>query len=217
VIKLGREFLDIFESWAESYDHSVSGKDEQYREVFRNYEAILEEVALLSHGDVIEFGAGTGNLTEKLLEKGHKVTAIEPSKAMKKLFQKKMMAKSNVTIMDGDFLEFPVPNKVDTIVSTYAFHHLTDEEKAKAISIYRELLKTGGKVVFADTMFPSKADHKQAIEKAKAAHYDDLAHDLQTEYYTTIPYLQNIMTANDFQVKFKQWNDFVWIMEAVKQ
>lgn len=35
-------------------------------------------------------------------------------------------------ISDGDFLTFPVPEgEIDTVVSTYAFHHLTDEEKRK--------------------------------------------------------------------------------------
>ncbi|MEH7367452.1 SAM-dependent methyltransferase, partial [Priestia megaterium] len=37
---MGLEFLDIFEKWANEYDASVSGKDEQYREVFRNYNEI---------------------------------------------------------------------------------------------------------------------------------------------------------------------------------
>lgn len=168
---MGREFLDVFESWASSYDDTVTGVDVEYREVFRDYQSILEQVSLLSHGHVLEIGAGTGNLTEKLLKRGHTVTAIEPSKAMREIAQKKLSGNPNVVILDGDFLEFSVPNSVDTIVSTFAFHHLTDKEKAKAICIYRSLLKTGGKIVFADTMYNSKSAYRQAIEDAKAANF----------------------------------------------
>jgi putative AdoMet-dependent methyltransferase len=214
---VGREFLDVFESWASSYDDTVLGVDVEYFEVFRNYQSILEQVSLLSQGHVLEFGAGTGNLTEKLLKRGLTVTAIEPSQAMRKIFQTKLLGNPNVVILDGDFLDFPVPNCLDTIVSTYAFHHLTDEEKAEAISMYRKLLRRGGKIVFADTMYPSKSKYHQAIENAKAAKFLALAKDLQTEYYTTIPFLQEVVKANDFHATFRQCNHFVWIMEAVKR
>ena len=214
---MGREFLDVFELWASSYDDTVLGVDIEYREVFRNYQPILEQVSLLSHGHVLEFGAGTGNLTEKLLNKGHTVTAIEPSKAMRGIAKTKLSGNPNVSILDGDFLTFEVPHHVDTIVSTYAFHHLTDEEKAEAISRYRKLLKTGGKIVFADTMYKSEAAYQQAIEEAKEANLINLAKDLETEFYTTISYLQKIVEVNDFVVTFRQCNNFVWIMEAVKR
>lgn len=31
---MGREFLSLFDHWADSYDDTVSGHDEQYKEVF---------------------------------------------------------------------------------------------------------------------------------------------------------------------------------------
>lgn len=214
---MGREFLDVFESWASSYDETVSGGvNVEYREVFRNYDSILEWVSFYSWGHVLEFGAGTGNLTEKILKRGLTVTSIEPSKAMREISISKLYRSSNVVILDGDFIEFLVPSCVDTIVSTYAFHHLTDEEKSEAISLYRKLLKNGGKIIFADTMFKSISAYQHAIEEAKEANFLALAKDLETEYYTTIPYLEDVMTSNDLVVTFRQCNNFVWIMEAIK-
>lgn len=211
---MGREFIDLFNVWSSSYDDTVLGNGIEYREVFQDYYHILERVADLSYGHVLEFGAGTGNLTEKLLALGYTVTAIEPSPEMRKIAIDKLIGK--VEIIDGDFLDFPVPESVDTIVSTYAFHHLTDLEKAKAIALYGGLLNTGGKIVFADTMYQSKAAHQKAIKDAKEAEFLSLAEDLQTEYYTTIPYLLSVLEENDFQVSFNRCNNFVWIMEAVK-
>ena len=119
-------------------------------------------------------------------------------------------------IVDGDFLDFPIGNRVDTFVSTYAFHHLNDEEKQKAIVIYSKLLHPGGKIVFADTMFPSKEDHQQAIQDAIDAGFLNLATDLATEYYPTIPFLQKVFEENGFAVSFDRCNSFVWIVEAEK-
>lgn len=126
---MGREFLSLFDHWAESYDDTVSGHDEQYKEVFRQYPAILKEITRRAGQHVIEFGSGTGNLTAVLLQADKKVFGIEPSEAMKKAALQKGIP--NV-FHDGDFLSFPSPPfEPDTIVSSYAFHHLTDEEKNK--------------------------------------------------------------------------------------
>ncbi|AOH55802.1 SAM-dependent methyltransferase [Peribacillus muralis] len=211
---MGREFLDLFEEWSKSYDDTVGGHDIEYQEVFKHYDKILDSVTKRAHGHVLEFGVGTGNLTERLLKEGLKVTGIEPSPAMREIAVGKL---GNVThIADGDFMDFPEPEQVDTIVSTYAFHHLTDEEKEKAIASYGKLQNTGGKIVFADTMYQSKEAHEQAISEATQAGFHNLAKDLQTEYYTTIPFLEKVLEAHGYTVNFERCNQFVWIMEAEK-
>ncbi|MFK4462466.1 putative TPR repeat methyltransferase [Bacillus safensis] len=116
---MGREFLSLFDHWADSYDDTVSGHDEQYREVFRRYPAILKEIARRSGQDVLEFGSGTGNLTALLLAADKNVFGVEPSDAMKKAALQKGLPD---LFHDGDFLSFPAPPfEPDTIVSSYAF------------------------------------------------------------------------------------------------
>ena len=211
---MGKEFIEIFEQWAESYDATVTGETIEYKEVFLNYQELLEEVANRATGHVLEFGVGTGNLTQNLINKGHFVTGIEPSPAMRKIANEKLG--HQVSIFDGDFLDFPKIG-ANTIVSTYAFHHLTDKEKETAFSIYGNLLKNDGKIVFADTMYESKEAYNMAIENALANGFGNLAEDLQREYYTTIPILKDLLEKNGFTVSFNRWNDFVWILEAVKK
>ncbi|TYR82329.1 class I SAM-dependent methyltransferase [Priestia megaterium] len=213
---MGLEFLDIFEKWANEYDLTVEGHDEQYKDVFLRYEEILQDVADRSIGCVMEFGVGTGNLTKKLLENNRKVIGIEPSPPMRELALEKLGDK--VQIVDGDFLHFDeqlLP--VDSMVSTYAFHHLTDQEKEEAIRNYGKLLQCGGKIVFADTMFETKDVFQETILQAKKKNFFDLAEDLEREYYTTIPVLQTIFENNGFDVTFTRFNHFVWIVEATKQ
>lgn len=211
---MGREFLELFEQWADSYDETVIGQDIEYREVFLNYEKILESVASRSFGHVAEFGVGTGNLTKKLKERGLTITGIEPSPSMREIAKEKLG--ESIVILDGDFLHFPELKNVDTYVSTYAFHHLTDAEKALAIAYYGSTLSIGGKIVFADTMYGSEEEYNNAINEAKEKRFYNLAKDLETEYYTTIPILKKILEENNFIVSFTRYNDFVWLMEGVK-
>lgn len=210
---MGKEFLEIFEQWADSYDDSLTNNKE-YEAVFHKYDYILKMVAERATGHVVEFGPGTGNLTVKLIEKGLTVTAIEPSPAMRKLALDKINTKA--TIIDGDFLHFKLDHQPDTIVSTYAFHHLTDQEKEEAVKQYSNLLPLGGKIVFADTMYVTKDAYDEAIKNAKEKEQHRLAEDLQREYYTTIPILTEILEKNGFSTYFEKMNDFVWMMEGEK-
>jgi len=212
---MGREFLEIFEQWADSYDETVVGQTLEYKEVFSNYEQILAVVAARSYGHVVEFGVGTGNLTQKLLAEGLRVTGIEPSPSMRKIAEEKLAGEA--VILDGDFLHYPEVKNIDTFVSTYAFHHLTDNEKAEAAAHYGKLLSKGGRIVFADTMYESEEDYYYAIVKAKKEGFHNLAKDLETEYYTTIPFLKTILEKNSFSVTFTRYNDFVWLMEGIKK
>lgn len=209
---MGREFLDIFTDWADTYDDSVAGDDPQYVSVFANYDDILTEVVRHASGTVVEFGVGTGNLAAKLLEKRSEVVGVEPSNEMRSIAAAKL---PELTVLEGDFLDYPsLPSDVETIVSTYAFHHLTDEEKDIAIKQFSALLPAEGKIIFGDTIFQSEAHKQKAIDDARKKGFADLAEDLEREYYTTIPVIQTIFNTHKFDVTFKQMNDFVWLIKA---
>jgi putative AdoMet-dependent methyltransferase len=212
---MGNEFVELFDKWADVYDQTVSGHDLEYQNVFLHYDRILQNVAERSYGNVLEFGPGTGNLTLKLLQRNQNVLGVEPSSEMRKVAKKKLNNKAK--IVEGDFFRFPKDVPYQTIVSTYAFHHLTEDEKDEAIALYSEVLPSNGKIVFADTMFESTSTYQSVIEDAINKGYTHLAKDLQTEYYTTIPILSSMLSNNHFDFKFEKCNDFVWIMEATKK
>ncbi|MBS4201464.1 class I SAM-dependent methyltransferase [Bacillus sp. FJAT-49732] len=212
---MSTDFTALFDEWSDSYDETVAGHDPEYNEVFRNYLHILEEVVKKSKGNTIEFGVGTGNLTQLLVKSGKRVCGIEPSAGMRKVAKQKL---PEVKILQGDFLSFTHPFQfVDTIVSTYAFHHLTDDEKETAIRNYSSILGNDGKIVFADTLFEDENAKSNMILKAENSRFHRLANDLRTEYYTTIPVMKDLFEQNDFTVTFTQKNDFVWIIEAKKR
>lgn len=213
---MGREFLDIFTDWSRDYDDFVEGNDPEYKAVFEGYSNILKEIVKRSGMNVLEFGIGTGNLTQRLLSSGKWVFPIEPSKEMRELAKNKLP--NDVIIYDGDLQNYPKPTRqVDTIVSSYVFHHLTDTEKGMALKKYADQLEKGGKVVFADTMFESQEALEQKILQAKEHQCYTLADDLEREYYTLIPTLLNLFHLAGFNVSIEQMNEYVWIVEGEKQ
>lgn len=211
---MGTEFVGLFDEWSDRYELTVTGEDEQYAEVFEHYDDILEAVASRAHGTVLEFGPGTGNLTEKLVRAGRKVYAVEPSAGMRVQFQKRAL---DAVLLEGDFLHFPAAYEpVDSIVSTYAFHHLTDVEKDEAVELYSRLLRYGGKIVFADTMFADEEARSSTELAAEKAGHTLLLNDLQTEYYTLLPAMKRIFENHGFTPSFSRLNRYVWLIEAVK-
>lgn len=211
---MGREFVEIFDEWVHTYDASVGGEDPEYAAVFENYKDILEAVAKKAVSPVAEFGTGTGNLTAALLEKGFEVTGIEPNAAMRKAAADKF---PELVLLDGDFLDFDLPQQPKSFVSSYAFHHLTDREKEQAIKLYASLLPSGGKVVFADTVFESEEAKQGRIVYEEGEGHKNLVEDLKREHYTTVPVLEGLFQQNGFDVNFKRLNNYVFLMDATKR
>lgn len=212
---MGREFVDIFDEWIHAYDEAVSGQDPEYQDVFNKYDEILESVTDKVVGTVLEFGIGTGNLTAKLINAGHEVMGIEPSQ-MARQFSKQRFP--SMMIKEGDLLDFDLGGKqIQTVASSYVFHHLTDIEKGIALKKYAKLLPAGGKVVFADTVFLDEKALQDQLSKERARGFHTVADDLEREYYTTIPILFKLFQEAGFQVAFEKMNDYVWLMDATRR
>ena len=211
---MGREFVEIFDEWVHTYDESVSGKDEEYKDVFVKYNEILQAVADAAIGPVVEFGVGTGNLTEKLLGRGLEVVGVEPNEAMRRVTAEKI---ADLTLIDGDFLEFESGIAPRSFVSSYAFHHLTDAEKAQAFQVYAEQLPAGGKVVFADTLFASERAKKEIVAFEETRGHANLVEDLNREYYTTVPVMEKLAMDAGFTVKLSKMNNYVFLIDATKK
>ncbi|WP_394219649.1 methyltransferase domain-containing protein [Halobacillus trueperi] len=211
---MGMEFVDLFNQWASSYDDTVAGKDPEYREVFEGYDEMLGRLAELSVSPVMEFGVGTANLTRKVIDQNKVVLGIEPSSEMRRIAKVKC---PEAAIYDGNFLDYPkLLTPIRSIISSFAFHHLTTSEKVEAIQSFRDRLEYDGKVVFIDTIFKDEKHKQQLIENAKRQGFLNLAQDLQEEYYPFLEELREMFVLNGFEVTFEQLNKYAWLIQAKK-
>ncbi|WP_086429028.1 class I SAM-dependent methyltransferase [Staphylococcus cornubiensis] len=202
------EFMDVFEKWAERYDETVFNtvNDNEYEDVFAGYTAMLDGVVDLSEGRVLEIGAGTGNLTTRLIQKGLDVTAIDPSEDMRKIANQK----EGLHVWNGHFLDVPTDTRFETIVSTFAFHHLNHDSKREALTYLKSFLNNGGQVILVDTLFESEGDKAQIIKTYRDKRYVNLVADLETEYYPFKDELASIVDAVGGKVEFTRLNTFAW-------
>lgn len=121
----------------------------------------------------MDIGIGTGLLSHELYKKGAKVYGIDFSKEMIRLAQQK--------IPEGKFFchdfqhGLPVElkhEKFDYIISSYAIHHLKDEDKIEFINELKKILKGNGKIILADVSFPTRKD-MELCKSAAINEWDD--------------------------------------------
>ncbi|MFD1020627.1 class I SAM-dependent DNA methyltransferase [Thalassobacillus hwangdonensis] len=212
---MGVEFVDLFDKWASSYDDTVAGSDPEYKEVFEGYDEMLDRVAEHALSPAIEFGVGTGNLSRKMIERNKIVIGVEPSREMRKIASVKC---PEAAIYEGDFIDFPdFQLPVQSIVSSFAFHHLTFDEKEEAVKKYHQLLAENGEIVFLDTLFQSETAKKEIQNEAKQQGFLNLFNDLEEEHYEYLQDMTRIFENNGFNVSFEQQNKFAWLIRAVKK
>jgi ubiquinone/menaquinone biosynthesis C-methylase UbiE len=211
-------FNHIFDQWAKAYDDTVYSEKGEYHEVFFRYEEILRRTAELVEGQpgdlVVDVGAGTGNLSAAVRDAGYRVLAVEPNVSMREQGQAKH---PEIPFLEGNFLDLPeMEEPVRGVVCSYAFHHLTDEEKREAARRFYDLLDENGTVVIADTMYASAEEGQAILADAVQRGYHALADDLRREFYTTHAVLREAFEAAGFTVSFERLNKFVWILQARK-
>ncbi|CAM4399147.1 MerR family transcriptional regulator [Paenibacillus alkaliterrae] len=143
-----------FDRLASIHDQRVLNDSLEYK----NYEEALDlTVKWLSPtpGEKgLDIGTGTGNLAGKLIEQGANMAGVDQSKEMLKQCQKKL---PDMETKLGNFLAIPyLDGKFDFVVSSFAFHHLTEEQKILGIEEMRRVLKPHGRICITDLMLANE-------------------------------------------------------------
>jgi putative AdoMet-dependent methyltransferase len=210
------DFLQLFDQWAPTYDETVFR--EQPADGFEEYERVLERVAELAGAapsvTVLDVGAGTGNLARTLLARGAKVVAVEPSREMRHVALQKL---GETPVLDGTFLALPAADGTfDAAVSTYAFHHLADEEKQLGARELLRVLKPGGRVVLGDIAWASEGARQAMIRRFAAEGKAELVKEIEEEYYPLIGALTGMFAALGCTVYIERMTEWVWVLAAGK-
>lgn len=124
------------------------------------FQVLRDEIASRSEPTaddrVVDIGAGTGLLTLALAPRVARVTAIDISAAMCDYLAAKAASAEldNIDCVVGSAVSLPlVDESADLVVSNYCFHHLSDEDKLRALREIWRVLAPGGRLVFGDMMF----------------------------------------------------------------
>ncbi len=159
-----------FDLWADRYDKSVNISEENDEYPFAGYKKVLNfiysQVRKKSRAHVLDIGFGTGVLTTQLYNEGCSITGIDFSQNMIDIAKQKM---PDAIFIRYDFSK-GVPKEIknkkfDYIISTYAIHHLTDEQKIEFIKSIFNLLKENGQILIGDVSFENRNQLESCKEK----------------------------------------------------
>jgi SAM-dependent methyltransferase len=148
------EHAERFDEVADEYDDGGTPE----------YDACLEHVvaharaALTGEQTALDLGTGTGAIALALADDAGEVVGRDVSEGMLERAREKAADAGieTATFGEGRFREPGFDGPVDVVVSNFAMHHLSDDEKREAIQVVADL--GPDRVVLGDVMLFGEAD-----------------------------------------------------------
>jgi SAM-dependent methyltransferase len=142
------------EEHAARFDEVAGEYDEGKSPEYRACVSLVVDYADPRPDDVVlDLGTGTGAIALALAERAGEVVGRDISEGMMERAREKAAEAGleNVSFGHGTFREPEYEGPVDVVVSNFAMHHLSDEEKREAIEVIASLGPR--KFVLGDVMF----------------------------------------------------------------
>ena len=163
---------DPFDAKAATWDEDPA-KVERARAVAG---AIRRTVALDRRMRLLEYGAGTGLVTQELRDAVGPVTLADTSQGMLDVLRSKVAsgALTEARVWELDLSRDPVPaERFDLVVSVMTLHHIPD--LAPVLRAFATLLEAGGHLCVADLDREDGSFHDYDFEGHNGFDRDDLA------------------------------------------
>lgn len=177
------EHADRFSDIAGDYD------DSQDSEEYRACVSLVVDHADPDDDDtVLDLGTGTGAIALALAPHAKRVIGRDISEGMMDEARTKAEANGieNVEFGEGRFRNPNVNEEIDIVVSNFAMHHLSDDEKREAIEAIAEL--GPGKFVLGDVMFFGLPDP------------DEPFYSPEVDDPSTVGHLADVLTDNGYSL-----------------
>jgi SAM-dependent methyltransferase len=118
--------------------------------------AVLAQADAGPGADAVDLGCGLGALAVPLVERGARVLAVDVSEEMIGRLEADAAARGpgrlETRVQAIEDLRLP-PGSLDLVVSCYALHHLSDDDKLRVVREAARWLRPGGRLVVGDMMF----------------------------------------------------------------
>lgn len=206
-------------SQAETYDDKVKrdslNKSNYIREKYFEVHDKIIELAQLNNGQkLLDIGIGTGLLEEKISD-NVEIHGVDISEKMLMKVQEKDL---DINLKAGHFCDLPYEDNIfDRIVSCFAFHHLTDEEKMHAIREMNRVLRENGRIVIGDFMYLDDNGKKELIDKFKNENQSDMIEEMEEENFSNIQRLKQWFSEIGYLFIEERVSTISWVICAFKE
>ena len=201
---------------ANGYDTDVRNQSDPIRAAYRDVLAwVIREARIDSSSRVLELGSGTGNLS-CLIDQCGELVCVDLSEQMEAIARSKLGHIPNRRFIKADILEVFDCERApfDSIISTYAVHHLTDDEKRLLFSKVFTSLVPGGSAVFGDLMLRNQEEKVSKTQEYLTKGDAKTAQAIEEEFFWSIDAAKVNLMELGFQVETKRFSDLSWGVAA---
>lgn len=219
-----KKMRDLRSHWQDrwNFDWQASTYDEQVKmitefNVHQDYEEALDltmQWISPKQGEKgLDIGIGTGNLAQRFMAKGIQMFGIDQSREMLKQCRSKY---PRIETKLGNFLAIPyLDDHFDFVVTSYALHHLSDEQKLLALAEMKRVLKHNGRICITDLMFENKDKRDEYYQALRNANQEEIIEQIEDEYFADRSTLIQWFEEHDYVTKQYQINHILHILLAV--
>ena len=202
---------------AQEYDAHVLKEEIPYRAGYQELlNWVADQVNARAARRVLDLGTGTGNLAQRLT--AAEITGVDNSARMLAIARDKVDAQ-RVRLVQSDILAyFDQPaGPFDAIVSTYALHHLTPDEKTALFRACHEALTLDGLMIFGDLMFETEADQHRINAQYRAEGLDDMVDEAEEEFYWILDRDLVVFDELGYDISYTQFSTLAWSVRAQRR
>lgn len=212
---------DIFnhDNEAAGYDDDVRNEADPIRTGYQDVlRWVVQQAQITSTSRVLELGSGTGNLSELIASCGELVS-VDVSENMEAIARCKVRHLVNRRFIKADILEVfsQELGNFDAVISTYAVHHLTDQEKQRLFGLVCDHLLPSGAAVFGDLMVQNGSEKEEKIQRYLAKGDRATAQSISEEFFWSLDTAIADLNRLGFKVRTERFSDLSYGVIARKE
>ena len=206
------------DSEAADYDQDVRSESDPIRVGYRDVLLwTIKEAQIQPVSRVLELGSGTGNLSQ-LITSCAELVAVDVSEKMEAIARSKLSHLSSRRFIKADILEVFAHRLglFDVVISTYAIHHLVDQEKQRLFELVFTSLLPGGRAVFGDLMVQNAEQKQEKVQHYLLNGDQNTGQAITEEFFWLIDLAVSQLEALGFEVKTTRFSDLSYVILAEK-